>query len=116
MGRVQNYLAAKASYAALAVNEQIRADVASRGTDAALSRAAQMVPPISASLGGGATMWAREEAARQSPDYQLRTKTWIADTGRHAEFDGDTVAIGDDWPGGFAPGSPPNCRCSMSIS
>jgi hypothetical protein len=43
-------------------------------------------------------------------------KTWIADTDRHAEFDGDTVALDADWPAGFAPGGAPNCACTMSIT
>jgi hypothetical protein len=116
MRRVTHYLEAMAEGAAVAINDTLRSDVESLGVDDALGRAAQMVPFASASLGARGTMWAREEAARQSPDPESRTKTWIADTDRHAEFDGDTVSVGDDWPAGFAPGSAPNCRCSMSIN
>jgi HK97 family phage portal protein len=115
VGETTHYLEAMASSAAGAINETVRQNIKQLGFDEAMARAAQMVPSAGASLGGRSTMWAREEAARQSPDYQLRTKTWVADTERHADFDGDTVAVGDDWPAGFAPGSEANCRCSMSI-
>jgi hypothetical protein len=50
------------------------------------------------------------------PDAAHRVKTWVADTNRHAEFDGDTVPIGSDWPAGFAPGTAPGCACTQSIS
>jgi hypothetical protein len=63
-----------------------------------------------------ATTWARQEAARQAPNAENRVKTWIADTDRHAEFDGDTVPLDADWPAGFAPGGAPACACSMSIT
>jgi hypothetical protein len=81
-----------------------------------MGRAAQHVASAGTSLGATSTIWAREEAARQSGSFHQRVKSWIADTDRHAEFDGDTVALGDDWTSGFAPGSAPNCACSMSIS
>jgi hypothetical protein len=61
-------------------------------------------------------MWAREEAARQSPGVENRIKTWIADSDRHAEFNGQTVPLGDDWPSGFAPGSASGCKCTMTIT
>jgi HK97 family phage portal protein len=114
--KTRHYVEAMASGAAGAINAKVRQDVEDLGVAEAMGRAAQLTPVAGASLGGRITMWARDEAAQQSPDYQNRTKTWIADTDRHADFDGDTVAVGDDWPAGFAPGSAPNCRCSMSIS
>lgn len=116
MGRVHNYLVAMAEGAAEAINLTTRQEIADLGLDDAMARAPQHVASAGASLGAGATRFARDEAAKQAPDYAGRVKTWIADTDRHAEFDGDTVAIGEDWPAGFAPGSAPGCKCSMAIS
>ncbi|HMF60772.1 MAG TPA: hypothetical protein VK595_10390, partial [Vicinamibacterales bacterium] len=78
-------------------------------------RRAQHVESAGAGLGAGATRWAREEAARQVPGTEDRVKTWIPHTKRHARFAGDTVPLGENWPAGFAPGTAPGCRCSMSI-
>jgi HK97 family phage portal protein len=116
MGRVRNYLAAMAEGAASAINDTIRGEIDALGLDDAMARAPQHVESSGASLGAGATWFARDEAAKQSPFYEGRVKSWIADTERHAEFDGDTVQIGEDWPAGFAPGSAPGCKCSASIS
>ena len=115
MRQVQHYLRAMAEGAATAINATVRGEIDDLGLDEAMNRTAQHVSTAGTSLGARATIWAREEAARQSGTYEQRLKTWIADTDRHAEFDGDTVPIGEDWPSGFAPGSPPNCACSESI-
>lgn len=116
MSRVVNYLKAMAEGAAGAINDTIRGEISDLGLDEAMGRAAQHVQSAGASLGARSTLWAREEAARQSPGYETRVKSWIADTDRHAEFDGETVPIGEDWPSGFAPGAAPGCKCSASIS
>ena len=115
MRRVQHYLRAMAEGAATAINQTVRQEIDELGLDDAMSRTASHVQTAGTSLGARSTMWAREEAARQSGTYEQRLKTWIADTDRHAEFDGDTVPIGEDWPAGFAPGSAPNCACSESV-
>lgn len=116
MADVQHYLRAMAEGVAGAVNETIRGDVDQRGIDDAMARAPQHVASVSRSVGTRATIWAREEAARQSGTSEQRVKTWIADSDRHAELNGQTVALTADWPNGFAPGSEPGCACSMSIS
>jgi HK97 family phage portal protein len=116
MGRVRNYLKAMAEGAAGAINDTIRGDIDALGLDDAFARAAQHVASAGASLGVRSTVWAREEAARQSPGYDTRVKSWIADTDRHAEFDGETVPIGADWPAGFPPGGVSGCKCSASVS
>lgn len=116
MAEVQHYLQAMAEGAATAINDTIRSEIESLGLDSALNLASQHVSSAGTSLGARATIWAREEAARQSGTFQRRVKTWVADTDRHAEFDGDTVALGEDWPAGFAPGSPPGCACTAVIS
>jgi hypothetical protein len=116
MGRVENYLKAMAEGAAGAINDTIQAEITDLGLDDAMNRAAQHVQSAGASLGVRSTLWAREEAARQSPGYEARVKSWVADSGRHAELDGETVPIAEDWPSGFAPGMEPGCRCSASIS
>jgi hypothetical protein len=116
MRYVTNYLKAQASGAAAAINEVTKADIEDVGLDDAMSRARNERSLVAAaSLGARSTIFARTEAAKQAPHYEQRTKTWVADTERHAEFDGDTVPIGEDWPAGFAPGSAPNCGCTASI-
>jgi hypothetical protein len=114
-GRVVNYLKAMAEGAAEGINGAIRAEIVSLGLAAALAKRGQHVESAGAGLGSGATRWAREEAARQSPDTDSRVKVWIPDTERHAKYGGDTVALGAPWPAGFAPGAAPGCKCSMAI-
>jgi hypothetical protein len=117
MRQVKNYLKATAEGVASAINDVTRQDIEDLGVDDAMGRARGERAAVAAtSLGARSTIFAREEAAKQAPQYELRTKTWVADTARHAEFDGDTVPIGDDWPAGFAPGSPPNCACTATIN
>jgi predicted GNAT family acetyltransferase len=115
MGLVANYLRAMAESAAESINLKIRMMVDDVGVSEALGQRATTVASAGTGLGANATRWAREEAARQSPDAEHRVKTWIADTNRHAEFDGDTVPVGADWPSGFAPGTVPGCACTQSI-
>jgi len=115
MSQVRNYLRAMADGAADGINATIRSEVEENGVDAALSNRATHVMSAGISLGASATRWAREEAARQAPGTEQRVKVWIPNTNRHAEFGGDTVPLGSDWPAGFAPGSAPGCACSMAI-
>jgi hypothetical protein len=115
MGQVVNYLRAMAEGAAEGINSTIRGEITDLGLESALAKRAQHVESAGAGLGAGATRWAREEAARQSPGTESRVKVWIADTQRHAEFAGQTVALEANWPAGFAPGAAPGCRCSMAI-
>lgn len=116
MRRVQNYVRAMAEGAAEGINGKIREEIDALGLDAAFAKRPQHVESAGAGFGAHATVWAREEAARQSPGYEHRVKTWIPDTARHAQFGGDTVPVGADWPAGFAPGTAPGCKCSASIS
>lgn len=115
VAEVKHYVRALAEGAAEAINAKARQEIDDFGKDTAIARFATHVESASASIGGGATRWAREEAARQSPDPESRVKVWIPNTQRHASFGGQTVPIGEPWPAGFAPGSAPGCRCSMSI-
>jgi HK97 family phage portal protein len=115
MGLVANYLRAMAESAAESINLKIRMMVDDVGVSEALSQRATTVASAGTGLGANATLWARREATRQSPDAEHRVKTWVADTNRHAEFDGDTVPVGADWPAGFAPGTVPGCACTESI-
>jgi hypothetical protein len=114
MGQTENYLLATAFGTAQAINDTIRQEIKDLGLDGALNQRARHVESAGTSLGARATTWARKEAAQQIGGD--RVKTWIADTDRHAEFDGDTVALDEDWPAGFAPGGAPNGACTMSIS
>ena len=66
MRRVQNYLRAMAEGAATAINDTVRQEITDMGLDDALARAPAHVASSGTSLGGRSTMWAREEAARQS--------------------------------------------------
>jgi HK97 family phage portal protein len=115
MRKVRRYLRAMSEGAAEAINAKVREEIDDFGLEAALAKTAVHVENSGAGLGVNATMWAREEAARQSPGSENRVKVWIADTQRHAEFDGMTVPIGEDWPAGFAPGTAPGCRCTMAV-
>jgi HK97 family phage portal protein len=113
--RVVEYVKAMAEGTASAINAKIRDEIRELGLDDALDRKAQHVESAGAGLGAGATRWAREEAARQSPFPESRVKVWIPNTTRHAAYAGQTVPLGSNWPAGFAPGSAPGCKCSMAI-
>jgi hypothetical protein len=115
MRKVRRYLRAMSEGAAEAINAKVREEIDELGLEAALAKTAMHVENSGAGLGTNATRWAREEAARQSPGAENRVKVWIADTQRHAEFDGMTVPLGEDWPAGFAPGTAPGCRCTMAV-
>lgn len=116
MRQVDNYLMAMAAGIASGVNAATQADLEAGTAQDAIDRAmSQRAAVVGASLGARATIFARAEAAKQSPGYSQRMQTWIADTDRHADLDGVTVPVGSDW-GGIEPGSEPNCACSVSIS
>jgi HK97 family phage portal protein len=115
MGKVVNYLRAMSEGAAEGINTKLREEIDDLGLDEALGLQERHVESAGAGLGAAATLWARTEAARQSPDTEGRVKTWIPNTERHAQFGGQSVPLGANWPAGFAPGSAPGCRCSMSI-
>jgi hypothetical protein len=114
--KVENYLREMAYGAAEGINGAIRRDLRELGLEDAMSRRPQHVESAGSSLGAGAMRFARTEAAKQSPGFEQRVKTWIPNTTRHASFAGETVPVGDDWPAGFAPGAAPGCKCSMSIT
>lgn len=87
------------------------------GMEDALARARnERAPVAAASIGSRATSFARYEAAKQSPESGTRLKTWVADTERHAKYDGETVPLTEAFSGGFEPGSEANCRCAVSIT
>jgi HK97 family phage portal protein len=112
---VKNYVRAMAEGAAEGINGKIRDEIDEHGLEAALARFSQHVESSSAGLGAGATRFAREEAAKRAPGVEHRVKVWVPNTNRHAQFAGNTVPLGADWPAGFAPGTAPGCKCSMSI-
>ena len=115
MNRVHNYLAATADGFAKALNDTIRSEINEFGVKDALALRDRHIESFGTALGAKATIWAREEAARQSPHAETRVKTWVPNTQRHAEFGGDTVPLGADWPAGFAPGTTPGCSCTATI-
>lgn len=116
MGRVKNYLRAASAGIAEAVNHVTSKDIEAVGLESALARAqGERAAVAGTSIGARAAIFARLEAANQAPDPQRRMKVWIADKGRHAQLDGDTVPVGDDWPAGFAPGSAPGCACTAAV-
>jgi hypothetical protein len=67
MRKVQNYIHAMAEGAAEAINATIRGEIDDLGLEDALGKRAAHVASAGTNLGAGATRWAREEAARQSP-------------------------------------------------
>jgi HK97 family phage portal protein len=114
--KVENYLREMAYGAAEGINGAVRRDLRELGLEDAMSRRPQHVESAGSSLGAGAMRFARQEAAKQSPGYESRVKSWIPNTTRHAAYAGQTVPVGANWPAGFAPGAAPGCKCSMSIS
>lgn len=113
----KNYVRTMAENAAEDLNRVTQRDYAGDLTAAeAVERAINERAAIAGrNLGTKATVWARREAARQSPGTEGRVQTWVADTERHADLDGITVPLGSDW-GGIEPGSEPNCACTAVIS
>jgi HK97 family phage portal protein len=117
MAQVTNYIAATAKGVAEAINHATQLDIDTAGVEQAFARARnERAEVASASIGSRSAIFARYEAAKQAPTPELRTKTWVADTKRHAEVNGETVALSDSFSIGFEPGSAPNCRCSLVIS
>jgi HK97 family phage portal protein len=116
MRRVRNYLRAMAEGAASGINDKVREEIAELGVPDAMGKAAMHVENAGASLGAGAIRFAREEAARQAPGADARVKSWVPNTARHAQYAGQAVPLGADWPAGFAPGSAPGCKCTLSIT
>lgn len=114
--KVVNYLKATSEGAAEAINDVTAKDLEKWDVEDAISRArGERSAVAGASIGARAAIFARYEAAKQAPTPELRMKTWIADTQRHQEFNGETVPLGESFSAGFEPGSAPNCRCSLSI-
>jgi hypothetical protein len=116
MNYVQHYLEAKSAGAVDGILTKFRQEISDLGLDTARERIPGHVSGAGGHLGVTTMTFARESAARQAPGFQYRVKSWVADTQRHAEYDGLTVPINDDWPQGFGPGEERNCRCSTSIS
>jgi hypothetical protein len=116
MGQVDHYLKAMAAGAAEGINAATQRDIDDLGVERALERAqGERVETAAASIGTRATVFGREEGAKQSPFPERRLKTWVPDTARHANLAGASVPLGQTW-GGIVPGSQPNCKCSMTIS
>lgn len=113
---LENYIKAMSEGIAEGVNAATQREIDRLGLEQALSDArSQRAEVAGASVGARATVQARYEAAKQSPRSEQRMKQWVADTKRHAELNGETVALGDDFSLGFEPGGPPNCRCSLVV-
>lgn len=116
MRQVEHYVAAMAEGTAEGLNRVTAQDVEQLGAADAVARASGVRAQVAgASIGTRATVFARQEAAKQAPQTERRMKTWISDTERHADLDGVSVPLDADW-GGIEPGSEPNCACSLSIS
>lgn len=113
--RVANYLQAMAEGIAKNVNKTIERHIAETSVSEAMERALNERNVLAAGLGARATVFARKEAAKQSPTPELRLKTWVANTARHESLDGVSVPLDSDW-GGIEPGSEPNCACTAVIS
>jgi HK97 family phage portal protein len=114
--QVENYLKAMSGGVAEAINRVTDEDIEKLGVKEALARArGERSESAAASIGTRATVFARTEAAKQAPNPELRKKTWLANTDRHANLNGETVPLNATW-GGLEPGSAPGCKCSASIS
>ena len=116
MRQVENYIGAMSRGTAEGLNGATQRDITDLGVEDAMARAKNERASIAAaSIGTRATVFARQEAAKQSPGTRGRMKTWIANSERHAELDGVSVPLLSDW-GGIEPGSEPNCACSEMIT
>ena len=116
MRQVENYLKAMAEGTAEGLNRVTAQDVKDHGVDEAFDRARGERAEVAASaIGTRATVFARQEAARQAPLPETRVKTWVANTDRHSSLNGATVPLASSF-GGIEPGSEPNCRCTAVIS
>jgi hypothetical protein len=116
MRQVKNYIKTMATGSAAAINRVTQKDLEETSLSEALDRASgQRAVTAGTSIGARSTVFARQEAAKQSPFPERRLKMWIADTVRHGNLDGAEVPLDSDW-GGIEPGSEPNCACSVSIA
>ena len=70
MRRVENYLRAMADGTAEGINDTIRDEIDEHGLDGAWSMRGRARRSAGAGLGAAATIWAREEAARQAPGFE----------------------------------------------
>jgi hypothetical protein len=116
MRQVENYLKAMAEGTAEGLNRVTAQDIRDLGVDDAFKRArGERAETAAAAIGTRATVFAREEAAKQAPFPESRTKTWVANTDRHASLNGATVALDASF-GGIEPGSEPGCKCTAVIN
>lgn len=114
--QVDHYVKAMAEGTAEGLNGATQRDIEEMGVVLALERAKGLRAEVAASnIGARVTVFARKEAAKQSPEPERRNMTWVANTERHADLNGKSVPLGADW-GGIEPGSEPNCACSAVIS
>lgn len=120
MGQVENYLESQAEGAAKGINDATQADIDELGVEGAFDRARHLrVETAATAIGTRSTVFAREEAAKQSPFPETRVKTWIPNTERHMELAGETIPVGQSWSfegRRLTPGSEPQCACSVTIS
>jgi HK97 family phage portal protein len=116
MRQVENFLKAMAQGAAEGINRVTAQDIVDLGVEDAMGRArGERAEVAAASIGTRATVFARVEAAKQAPNPELRTKTWVANTDRHAAMAGATVPVNQSF-GGIEPGSEPGCKCTAVIN
>lgn len=121
MSQVRNYLSTfseeKAKEIAKALKDALRdaekpAEVLNEAKNVATPRAAT-------SMATAMSAFAVAEAGRQSPDADIRTKTWVVTSGNsaHPEMDGETVYLGEQFSNGSdgPPADHPGCECLLEI-
>ena len=118
--QVTNYIRSASESTAKSENDLTRRNLDSEDADVVFGRA--IGPRATASGMGLATTFAAfamSEAAKQSPDAQRRTKTWIvtADNSEHPEMDGETVPLNTQFSNGAdgPPADHPGCQCLLEI-
>lgn len=62
---------------------------------------------------GKRELWMQAQDQGHLPDDQLRT--WIANTDRHEELDGQEVGLDEDFDPPIEPGEEPNCLCDQEL-
>lgn len=118
---VRNYLRAQAEDVAKGINRATREALAGAEAAEVFERAKSERAPVAAlSIATTAATFAAREAAKQSPDADRRTKTWIVTTGNsfHPEMNGETVPLGSTFSNGAdgPPADHPGCQCVMEIT
>jgi hypothetical protein len=117
--RTEAYLETVSANKARQINDAIRKALKDENPDAyAIARDVE-TPRAAETLATGFAAFAVKEAGQQSPDGDIRMKTWIVTSGNssHPEMSGESVPLGETFSNGQdgPPADHPGCQCLMEI-